>query len=260
MIGRTISTLILLLVVTVSGIWFFSKTPTTTRIAEPAIEALIVGTNAEYPPFSFIEKDQIVGFDIDVITELAKRLKKSVTLTNMSFEALIPELQLGSIHMIAGGITPTPEREKRALFTLPHLEDDALMAVQKAGAQPITHAADLTHKVVVVNQGYSSDHYVSDIETSEVVRISSPLVSTGLLTLDSGQADVYIASKNALQPFLAQKSEHYVVTPLEGTGESYALAISKKYPQLHSQIQSTLSAMIKDGTVAQLQKKWKLND
>ncbi len=259
MIGRTLSILILLALITFSGIWFFSRKPAP-RLSEPPVETLIVGTNAEYPPFAFIENDEITGFDIDVIKELAKRIGKPFTLSNMSFDALIPELQLGSMQVIAGGITPTPERAKRALFTLPHLENDPLMAVQKKDTQPLSTAQELKDKVVVVNQGYSSDHYISDIETSEVVRVSSPLVSTGLLTLDSGQADVYVASKSALQPFLKTSQEKYTITPIEQTGESSALAISKKYPQLYSQIQSTMSEMIKDGTVAKLQKKWKLND
>jgi len=259
MIGRTLSILTLLVLVTLSGIWFFSRKPTP-RMAEQSIKTLLVGTNAEYPPFAFIENDEIVGFDIDVIKELAKRMGKSFTLSNMSFEALIPELQVGSIHVVVGGITPTPERSKRALFTLPHLENDQLMAVQKAGSQPITTAQDLNNSVVVVNQGYSSDHYVSDIKTKEMVRISSPLVSMGLLALESGQADVYVASKGALQPFLKKSHNKYLITPIEQTGESSALAISKKYPQLYSQIQSTMGEMIKDGTIARLQKKWDLND
>ena len=39
----------------------------------------------------------------------------------MPFEALIPEIQLGNIHVIAAGITPTKERAQRTLFTRPHL-------------------------------------------------------------------------------------------------------------------------------------------
>ncbi len=260
MIGRTISILSLLALVTFGGIWFFSRRPVA-RTAEPVVETLAIGTNAEYPPFSFMENDEIVGFDIDVATEIAKRIQKPFSLRNMSFEALIPELQTGSIHLIAAGMTPTPERAKRALFTTAHLEGDPLMAVQKAGADPIRNKEQLNKKTVVVNQGYSSDHYVSDLdEDVEIVRVSSPLISTGLLTLDGGQADVYVAAKSSLQPFLEKKSDNYIVTRIDGTGESSALAISKKYPQLYSSLQSAMSEMIKDGTLATLKEKWKLND
>ncbi len=257
--ARTISILILLALITFGGIWFFSRRPVVPA-GEPAIEFLVIGTNAEYPPFTFIENDQIVGFDIDVVHELAKRVNKKYTITNMSFGALIPELQMGNIHLIAAGMTPTPEREKRALFTSSHLEDDPLMAVQKEGAEPITSKEQLKHKTVVVNQGYSSDYYVSDIGDIDMVRISSPLVSTGLLTLDGNQADVYVASKSSLQPFLAKKNKSYTITPIKDTGESSALAVSKKYPQLYSSLQSAMNKMLKDGTIATLKEKWKLND
>jgi arginine/lysine/histidine transporter system substrate-binding protein len=257
--GRTISILILLALITFGGIWFFSRRPVVPA-GEPSIESLIIGTNIDYPPFSFIENDQIVGFDIDVARELAKRVNKKFTFTSMSFEALIPELQMGNIHLIAAGMTPTPEREKRALFTTPHLEADPLMAVQKKGTEPITNKEQLKHKTVVVNQGYSSDYYVSDIGDIDMVRISSPLISTGLLTLDGDQADVYVASKSSLQPFLAKKNKNYTITPIKDTGESYALAVSKKYPLLYSSLQSTMNEMLKDGTIATLKQKWNLND
>jgi polar amino acid transport system substrate-binding protein len=178
----------------------------------------------------------------------------------MSFEALIPELQMGNIHIIAAGMTPTPERAKRALFLTPHLEADPLMAVQKEGAEPITTKEQLQHKTVVVNQGYSSDQYVSDIGDVELIRVSSPFVSTGLLTLDSGQADVYVAAKSSLKPFLAKDKNGYTITPIEQSGESYAIAISKKYPQLYASLQSALNEMIQDGTIETLKKKWKLDD
>ncbi len=257
--ARTISILILLVLVTFGGIWFFSRRPVVPP-GEPPIDSLIIGTNAEYPPFTFIENDQIVGFDIDIALELAKRLNKKIIITNMSFGALIPELQMGNIHLIAAGMTPTPEREKRALFTTPHLKADPLMAVQKEGAEPITTKEQLKHKTVVVNQGYSSDYWVSDIGDADMVRISSPLISTGLLTLDGGQADVYVAAKSSLQPFLAKKDKNYTITPIKDTGESSALAVSKKYPQLYSSLQSAMNEMLKDGTIAALKKKWKLND
>ena len=67
---------------------------------------LNVGTNAEYQPFSFLDNnDEIVGLDIDIAKEVCNRLGKKCVLHSLSFDALIPEIQLGTIHMIAAGIT-----------------------------------------------------------------------------------------------------------------------------------------------------------
>jgi polar amino acid transport system substrate-binding protein len=240
----------------IGSIWFARKPHSNSHTQ--TTETLIIGTNAEFPPFSFIDQDQIVGFDIDVIKEVAQRIKKNIIFSNMSFEALIPELQVGTIHAIAAGMTPTQERAKRVFFTTPHFTGDPLLAVQKKGAMPITTSEQLLGKTVVVNQGYTADQYVTNLGVSDIVRLSSPLISTGLLAINSGQADLFLAAKSSLQPFLAKQSDAYQISTIENTAESSALAISKKYPQLFSAIQAALSDMIADGTIANLAKKWNL--
>ncbi len=116
------------------------------------------------------------------------------------------------------------------------------------------------NKTVVVNQGYTADQFVTNLGVIDIVRLSTPLISTGLLALNSGQADVFIASKSSLQPFLKQQKDNYTITPLAGTAESSAIAVSKKYPALFTAIESTISDMIRDGTMTTLQKKWNLHD
>src|SRR5437016_11928204 len=68
-----------------------------------ADETLIVGTNAEFPPFAFYQERKIVGFDITVLNEIARRLGKKVSIKDLPFDALIPEIQLNKIHLIIGG-------------------------------------------------------------------------------------------------------------------------------------------------------------
>lgn len=255
--ARTIVILIIFILVSFGSFWFIRK-PEDSRFEKP-INILLVGTNAEFPPFSFIENDQIVGFDIDVVKEVARRLNKKIVLSNMSFGALIPELQLGTIHAIAAGITPTKERADRVFFTTPHLKDDPLMAVQKKDMPPITSADQLRDKTVVVNQGYTADHYVSNLGDIDAIRLSTTMINNGFMTLNSGHAQVFITSKSSLQPFVDQLKE-YTISPIQHTAESSALAVSKKYPNLFTVIQSIISDMTRDGTIEQFIQKWNLND
>ncbi len=255
---RSLIILLFLVCIGIATIWFSRKplTPAATQTTD----LLIIGTNAEFPPFSYIENDQIVGFDIDVIKEIAKRLNKKITFANMSFEALIPELQIGTIAAIAAGMTPTEERGQRVFFTTPHFSGDPLLAIAKKGTVAITKPEQLRKKIIVVNQGYTADQYVTKLDAPQIVRLSTPLISTGLLALNSGQADVFVAAKSSLQPFFAQQKENYTVSTIPDTAESSALAVSKKYPALFRAFETTMSDMIKDGTIATLQKKWNLHD
>ena len=257
--ARSLIILAILIIISFGSIWFASRKPAAPSVEQP-IDTLIIGTNAEYPPFSVIENDQIVGFDIDVVQQVATRLNKKFIFKNMSFEALVPELQLGTIHVIAAGISPTEERAQRVFFTQAHFDGDPLVAVQKEGSEPIAKGSQLIGKTVVVNQGYTADQYVTDLGNIEIVRLSSALISMGLMALDSDQADVFVTSKSSLRPFLEKRKTNLVITPIEGTSESSALAVSKKYPNLFASIQTVISDMRNDGTIEALKKKWKLYD
>ncbi len=256
---RIISILSLLTLTFVGSYFYVLKQPTTQFDPQNNNNLLIVGTNAEYSPFSFVENDQIVGFDIDIIKEIAKRLNKKISIKNMSFAALVPELQLGSIQVIAAGVTPSEEKGKRVMFTSLYFGGDPLMAVQPKGQSPISTGEGLQGKTVSVNQGYTADQYLSGLEDLQVMRLSSPLVTTGIMTLQSNQANVYVASKSVLRPYFAKQGENrYQSTPLEGTEETYAFAVSKKYPELYAAIQQELTKMLQDGTIETLKKKWGL--
>lgn len=143
MTNRSLIVVAVILLITLVIMWFkhVPHTPTPNR------DSLIIGTNAEFPPFSFIDNDNIVGFDIDVITEIAKRLNKKISFANMSFEALIPELQIGTIAVIAAGMTPTKQRAEKVFFTTPHFSGDPLLAITKKGTQPITKPEELINKI-----------------------------------------------------------------------------------------------------------------
>ena len=223
-------------------------------------DTIIVGTNATFQPFSFERDNEIVGLDIDVIQEVAKRMGKKVSLQNMSFEALIPQIQLGTIHVIAAGMTPTEERAKRLFFTKPHFDNDPLVAIQPIGSPPITNKNQLIDKVVIVNQGYTADRFISEVpDVKDIIRIAQPYVSAGILMLQSGKADLYITAQSTAKLYFAQhKNSPFMQTPLQDTEEIYALAVSKKYPTLYTQIQKIITDMHNDGTITTLKKKWNL--
>jgi polar amino acid transport system substrate-binding protein len=246
-----LTTLIVLVTIIV---WRSAKTITPGN----AYETVIVGTNAEFQPFSFKENDTIVGFDIDVITEIFKRLDKKLIIKDMPFDALIPEIQLGNIHVIAAGMTPTPERAQRTLFTDPHLTSDSL-AIISLKNKPINSVQELKNKTVVVNEGYTADTYISEQPNINVMRISSSAVSDGILALNSNRADAFITALHPMKPYFNMfGTDEFIITPIPNTQEASAFAISKHYPELRDYIQVTLNRMQEDGTLDVLKKKWGL--
>lgn len=236
-----------------SSIFMYKKNSNSSQDINSTI---IVGTNAEYPPFSSREDSTIVGFDIDIIKEVVYRLGKQIVIKDMPFEALIPQIQLGSIHIIAAGMTPSPERAQQVFFTLPHLAEDPLLILSTKN-NPIATTDELRNKRVVVNEGFTADYYISSLKIPHIIRLAS--IGEGLLALQSDRADAFVTAQSAIQPFFALHGESNLVKHIiPGTQEEYALVISKKYPELYMGITKIMNDMEKDGTINQIKKKWHL--
>jgi len=219
---------------------------------------LIVGTNAEYAPFSFIENNKIVGFDIDIITEVAHRLGKKIEIKDMPFDALLPKLQFGDIQIIAAGITATPEKAKKVLFTKPHLSGDQLIAITLATNPPIQNLKDLDGKEVVVNEGYTADLYMSTVSGPIIKRLASP--AEGFLALNHGNAYAFVAAKSSVQPYFEKYgTKSFNIFLIDGVHDNYSFAISKQYPELLPAVQQAVDAMEQDGTIAAFKQKWNLS-
>src|SRR5690349_10409280 len=121
--------IIVAIIVALSALTWYKAAKRSFPVPSSDIDTIIVGTNAEFQPFSFKEDDANTGVDIDIITTILNRLKIKMIIKDMPFEVLLPEIQLGNIHGIAARITPTTERTKPAFFTYPHLTSDFLVII-----------------------------------------------------------------------------------------------------------------------------------
>lgn len=221
---------------------------------------LVIGTNAEFPPFCFREGGEIVGFDVEVAQEVACLLDRQAVLRDMPFETLIPDLSLGQIDLIAAGMTSTPERAKRVAFTRPYLVGDPLvmLVLQKNQEWLTTDLEGLRDKKIVVNEGYTADLYLSKDPQQELVRLASP--ADAFLALKTGRADAFVTAHSTLHQFLrTQTEEKFAYSPLASTPEeSCSLVVSKKNVALLREVQEALDMLEKNGTMDRLKKKWQL--
>lgn len=223
------------------------------NILQAADKPLIVGTNAEFPPFTYIENKTIVGFDIEIASEVAKRLGKPIQFKDMPFDALIPDVTFGHVDFVAAGLSYTEERAKRVLFTKSYISQDPFVILSK---QKLS-LDDLKNKTVVVIEGFTADHFMSSKEGVQLIRL--PSQADGFMALKSGRADAFVTAKSTVDAFFkVQDASQFQVTTLDGTGETCALVVPKNKPQMLADIQGALDNMTEDGTLAKLKTKWKL--
>ena len=78
---------------------------------------LIMGTNAEFPPFEYFEGEEVVGVDASLMKEVAKRLGLTLEIKNMEFDSLGAALDGNQIDLIAAGLTVDATRLETMDFT-----------------------------------------------------------------------------------------------------------------------------------------------
>jgi arginine/lysine/histidine transporter system substrate-binding protein len=223
---------------------------------QEATKILTVGTTADFPPFATIHDGNIAGFDIDIAKTVAAKLGKELELKDMPFTALIPQIQLGKIQLIAAGMTATPERAKRVFFTEPYFTGDPLIVITLA-KNKIEDLDDLLGKEVIVNDGYTADIYMSDKEGPILRRLKSP--AEAFLAIKTERAFAFVTAQATVQPFFERYGKKdFSIFTIPDTDENISLAISMRYPELQVPIQQALDEMKEDGTIDALKKKWKL--
>ncbi len=222
-------------------------------------ELVVVGTSADFAPFSFIdETGAIAGFDIDLLCAIFTRLKTAYTLKNMPFETLLTQMQFGSIDLIAAGMSQTPERSARILFSTPYIEADPLVIITLANNKTINSFNDLSGKNVAVNQGYVADLQLS--KSSDINLLRLPSTSDVLLALKHGKVDAFVTGGGTVKPLLDALGEKTIrVIRIPELQEYTALGISKKSPVLKEKIDAVLQEMREDGSLAALKEKWHLS-
>lgn len=236
------------------GVWFLTKKDK--EELHLADNFLVVGTSDDYPPYTFCKDGKTVGFDIDLINQIAQRMGRFLILKTMAFDILLLELQRGTMQVIAAGLTPTLGRAQKVFFTSPYIAADPLLAVTRSGEQAVHNLADMQGKTIVVNEGYTADFYLSSQSGLRLEKRET--VAECLLALERHKVDVYVVAQSAYQPFLNLKGQRFVTEPLADVTEKYALAVSKKYPELFETIEATLQELHEDGTIGDLKRKWGL--
>jgi len=116
LLNKNLLLAIIVIIIVVVGVGLYLQLAGQAKPAEKKI--LRVGTSPDFPPFEYVdEQGNIVGFDIDMMRELAKMMGyDDIEIVSIDFEGLIPALQQGQIDVIAAGMTITEERAASRLY------------------------------------------------------------------------------------------------------------------------------------------------
>ena len=232
---------------------------------------LKVATNAEFAPFEFLNSSNaVVGFDIDLINEIAAKLNMSVALDNMEFDGVVAAVQSGVCKVAISGLTITPTREKSVIFSDSYYSTTQVL-ITREGDEVFTGAtkdeldAQLVGKTIGVCAGFTGQFYVEGDEDSGFAGIADAKttifdnISLAITALKNNSIDVIVMDSTvAKQAVAAAGNEGTQVIDVVLTTEYYAIALNQKDTELKGKIDVALKEIKDSGKLDELYEKWEV--
>lgn len=234
-------------------------------------KALIVATNSGWPPQSYLDdNNEMVGFDIDVSREIAKRLGVEVSFQTPDWATLTGGRWQGRYDLGVGSVTPTKARAQVIDFAGIYYYSPYVYVLHKDSEAK--SVSDLNGKIVGVETATTSEDFINrkleidapglppieyKLEPGEVRTFADSMLPFDDLRLGSGvRLDVVIAPEqtalNAIKngyPLRILEREYAFKEPLVVIAE-------KVDPEWTKKVGEIIDGMKKDGTLASLTTKW----
>lgn len=217
-----------------------------------AKQVILVGTNAEFAPFEYLEKNEIVGFDIDLLNAISKETGIEFKIKDMAFDGLLPALQTKKVDLVIAGMTATPEREKTVLFSKPYFTAKQVIITKKTDNSLKTFD-DLSGKKVGVMLGFTGDSVVSEIKGAKVERFNAAYAA--IMALNQGKIDAVVLDSEPAKKYIANSKE-LVIADVPAEEEDYAIAVRKNDKDLIEKINTAVDKLKTNGEYDKILKKY----
>lgn len=224
-------------------------------------DKIVIGLDDEYKPMGFKdEKNEIVGFDVDLAKEAAKRLETKVEFKAIDWNSKEAELKSGRIDIIWNGLDITPERKANMLFSDPYMDNRQIVFVRKGDDQGITSEADLAGKKVGTQAGSTAETY---IDGNEALKGSFAEFKTygdyvsAFMDLSNGRIDALICDEIVGRYNIKDRADDYEALNVQvGPITEFGIAFRKDDTELRDKVQKTFDAMVADGTASKISEQW----
>jgi glutamine transport system substrate-binding protein len=220
-------------------------------------EKLLVGTDAAYAPFEYLEEGKIVGFDIDVLEAVMKEAGYDYEVKNLGWEPLFETLRGGNADLGISAITINDERKATFDFSRPYFESANMILVPEGS--DIKTAKDLVGKKVGVQNGTTGAAAVEKLlgeNHPDIAKYENNVLA--IMSLKSGEVDAVVADNTVVEEYVENNPDDNFIA-ISDTENFEAELYGLMFPQdseLREEINEALKTVIENGTYAKIYKEW----
>lgn len=215
---------------------------------------LVIGTEGVYPPFTFHDDSgQLTGFDVDIATEVAKRLGVKPVFLETQWDAMFAGLDAKRFDMVANQVGIREDRIEKYDFSNPYNVSVGVVVAHKDNNE-ISKYEDING--LKAAQTLTSNHrQIAESYGAEIVGVEGFVQSVDLIS--SSRVDVTVNDKLSVLDFLNQRPDAPVkiVAHFDEVIE-IGLLFRKENETLVDAVNQALQDMIDDGTHLEISEKW----
>jgi len=208
-------------------------------------QVIVVGTAPNFVPFEYMDGENVVGFDMDLLDEISKESGLKFKVVGMDFSGLLPALQTKKIDMIMSGMSVTEDRKKNVDFSKAYFTVKQVVMLNNEEKEVETEDQFAGKKIGVV-MGTTSDVLAEEMakkyEGVEVVKYNK--IHEGVLALKEHKVDMIFLDdqqgKKTVENNEGVKLSNYVLD-----SEDYAIAINKGEEEILTKIDTALEKILK---------------
>jgi len=222
--------------------------------------SLRVGLEAGYMPFEMTDKKgKVVGFDVDMVTEMAKAMGVKLEIINTAWDGIIPGLMSNKYDLIASGMTINQERNLKVNFANPYIVVGQTALISKASAGKINSWKDLNAEGITITSklGTTGEQAAKRLFPKATYK-SFEMEDQAMLEAMNGKADATVYDLPMTSIFYAQHGQaagmKFLNKPF--TYEPLGWAINKGDPDFLNWLNNFLVQMKNDGRYARIYDKW----
>ncbi len=225
---------------------------------------VVVGTEAAFPPFEFVEDGKIVGYGKDILDVVISELGVELEQLDLPWQGILPGLLAGQFDFVATTVAINEERAQRYAYTVP-IADGAPYFVTRVGEQLATED-DLAGKMVGTQLASSTEpiaraldeRLASEGEGFEELKLYTAFTDT-YVAVANGEIDAAIQALPSLAVLVKERPDVFQLGGKIETGVEYTHLAWVTRPEdldLRDFISSVIVEMRDDGRLAELQQKW----
>lgn len=222
-----------------------------------ALKKIVIATDATWAPMEFVnEKNEIVGFDIDLLTAAAKEGNFEVEFVNTAWDGIFAGLAAGKYDAVCSSVTITDERKKAMDFSIPYVNAGQVLVVQKS-LKGMDKLAQFTGKKVGAQIGTTGALEIS--KTAGVIAKTYDEIGMAFEDLINGRIDAVVCDSPVAAQYALQNAKYKAKLKIVGvpfTKEEYGVAVKKGNKAVLDLINDGLKKVQKKGINKKIEKKW----